>query len=204
MRKSRRPTLSLQKWLALARSKPIQRRIAADSFLDVYPILIKEAADRQNVRWQDAVALLHIVYAWMPTMLRTELVGKFDSKGRSNIVKLLDQAKSGPLLLADQIDSLTKFSNNSVVGASKLLHLLNPKQYPIWDARVARRFLWPKVARATLNRAERYCEYQNRVLEWSRDSRVRCACEKIRTVDPRLKGVSRVRLIELVMFRSAK
>ena len=36
----------------------------------------------------------------------------------------------------EQLELLQKIINNSVVGTSKLLHFINPEQYPIIDSRV--------------------------------------------------------------------
>ena len=202
MAKRKLPSLSLQKWLKLAGMESVQWRIAKDPFLSVYPILIQDAAARTRINWQDAVTLLHVVYAWMPTMLRTQRFGDYEPNQKARIVKFLKLAQSGQALSVGQIEILMAFANNSVVGVSKLLHLLNPRQYPIWDSRVADVYLWARVSRDTFNRATRYIEYREQVLEWSADAQARRACNKLRAVYPLLKGVSNTRLIELVMFRA--
>jgi hypothetical protein len=170
----------------------------------VYRPLIQDAKRRKPIYWEDAVALLHVAYAWMPTMLRTEIMGEFDKQGKACIANILNKARAGHLLAMEEIESLKMFSNRSVVGASKMLHLINPAHYPIWDSRVAKCFLWPKVSRATFDRGDRYCQYQAQVLEWSEDRDVIRACNELRSLDQRLKHVSHIRLIEIVMFRSKK
>ena len=49
---------------------------------------------------------------------------------------LLNAAKYGHLLSDEDLDCLAKTINNSIVGASKLLHFVSPDHYAIWDSRV--------------------------------------------------------------------
>ena len=49
---------------------------------------------------------------------------------------MLTKAKQGLRLEAWEIDALAGLVNNSVVGASKLLHFVAPQTYAIWDSKV--------------------------------------------------------------------
>lgn len=204
MRPKRPPDLTREKWLRAANAQGVQSRIKSDSFLEVYQTLLKEADRRKRLSWIDAVALLHMVYAWMPRMLRVDLLNGINQQERERILKLLTKAKRGQILDVGELETVMLFSNKSAVGASKVLHLLNPNTYPIWDSRVANEFLWKNVAQSTLNKADRYIEYQEQMLKWSKDANVMRSCAGLRKLNPLLKKASLMRLMELVLFRRAR
>lgn len=78
-------------------------------------------------------ALAHMVYGWMPTMLDQVDYKKVDSEISKD---LINRVKSDNNLSDKDISCIKAVTNNSIVGASKLLHFLNPKKYPIFDSRV--------------------------------------------------------------------
>lgn len=49
--------------------------------------------------------------------------------------------------------------NNSLVGTSKLLHFINPKQYAIWDSRVFRFLNNEEPHKYKLEKPKTYIEY---------------------------------------------
>jgi len=55
-----------------------------------------------------------------------------------------------------------------------------------------------------LNSVDRYIEYQTTLQSWLSDARVIGTCAALRGLHTALAGVSLVRLVELVLFRSAK
>lgn len=71
-----------------------------------------------------------LAYAWMPTILN------FKSQKFAESLQALNQARQGELISKKQYDILARLINNSEVGASKLLHFVNPNKYAIWDSRV--------------------------------------------------------------------
>src|SRR5690606_19347634 len=52
------------------------------------------------------------------------------------VTKILNNVKQNIDISDADFLLLKEFSNNSLVGASKLLHFINPEQYAIWDSRV--------------------------------------------------------------------
>jgi hypothetical protein len=78
----------------------------------------------------------------MPTIL-----GRY-SKNSLNFIKLLDETvvilnrikhdENKHSLTIGDLTMLKNCINNSIVGASKLLHFINPSLYAIWDSRVSR------------------------------------------------------------------
>lgn len=83
----------------------------------------------------DLVKAMCIAYSWMPTMLdihlndaRTAIILK-----RIKNLKDIDWGSDEELIL---ISELSKAANNSLVGAIKTLHLINPNRFPLIDSRV--------------------------------------------------------------------
>lgn len=73
----------------------------------------------------------NFVYGWMPTML------DFRSDHFEAGVNYLERARTHHDLGAAEVQDLAGLVNNSFVGASKLLHVVAPEHYSIWDSRVA-------------------------------------------------------------------
>ena len=73
----------------------------------------------------------HFTYGWMPTMLDLRFPEKWE-----NAVEVLNKCKRGYFTDVHDLELLKTIINNSLVGASKLLHFVNPGLYAIWDSRV--------------------------------------------------------------------
>lgn len=199
MARRRTPQMTLQAWLALARSADVRGRIAAEDGLDDFQAIVRVVARRDALDWDEAVAILHKVYGWMPTMLRP--TAAHTERERTRLLTSLEAAKRGELLDSEQLAWVQRFANRSIVGASKLLHVLNPANYVIWDSRVAEVFLWNDVTRATFSTLDRYIEYLAALRQWVRVPHVTQQCTEIRTLNPALADAGDLRLIELVLFR---
>lgn len=72
----------------------------------------------------------HMVYGWMPTILN---ITKYELDTK-NVVSIL---KGMSIEINEtSLNVISNFMNNSVVGASKLLHFIYPEKYPIWDSKI--------------------------------------------------------------------
>ncbi|MBV5347365.1 hypothetical protein JZU46_04010 [bacterium] len=194
--------MTLQGWLALAQSPDVRRRIADEGGLDDFQSIVRVAARRHSLDWDEAIGILHMVYAWMPTMLRPTAAHTLEE--RSRLLNTLNAAKQGHQLDAIQLAWVQRFANRSVVGASKLLHVLNPANYVIWDSRVAEVFLWMGVTQATYSTLDRYVEYLTALRQWVEVPEVLALCSEIRKLNPALAQAGDFRLIELVLFRGVE
>jgi hypothetical protein len=192
--------MTQQGWLALARSADMRSRIGADDGLGDFQAIVRVVARRDVLDWDEAIAILHKVYGWMPTMLRP--TAAHTEMDRTRLLASLENAKRGELLDSEQLAYVQWFANRSIVGASKLLHVLNPANYVIWDSRVAKVFLWSGVTAQTFSTLGRYIEYLAALRQWVTVPEVIQQCTEIRTLNPALADASDLRLIELVMFRS--
>ena len=121
--------MSEKHWLKLAKSETVRRRVVDEIALEDFRLVVEAAARRKKLDWIEAIALLHMVYAWMPTMLRPTIA--HDSFERARLLRTLNGAMREEPLVAGEIDHVKDFANRSIVGASKILHVLNPNNYAI-------------------------------------------------------------------------
>jgi len=144
------------------------------------------------------------VYGWMPTILKSAGIADAIDREDGRLVRFLNAARLAkkPGLSVEDIELISVFTNNSTVGASKLLHFLNPRVFPIWDSRVAKRYLWPKVVRNTFDQRCRYFEYLNTLWEWSSNRLLIAACAELKRECPGTASLSTIRIMELVLFHA--
>ncbi len=190
--------MTLARWLVRAQSAQVRDQIAADKAQEDFQAIIQVAARRQTLDWEEAVALLHMVYGWMPTMLRT--IEPHTPAQRLQLLAHLQKVKTGGLLTSAELAEVKRFANRSVVGVSKLLHVLNPANYVIWDSRVAEAFLWSGVTLVAYSTIDRYVEYMDALRHWAKNSDVIRECASLRKLNPMLEGAGNLRLVELVLF----
>ena len=191
--------MTLDGWLSLAKSDSVRNRIATEEGLDDFQAIIRVVARRNVLDWDEVVSIIHMVYGWMPTMLRPTV--KHSESEKDRLIKVLKVVKQGGFLNSTQLSWVQRFSNRSIVGASKMLHALNPTNYVIWDSRVAEVFMWQGVTQATYSTLERYVEYLETLREWVKNPLVVEQCSEIRKLKSELTDASDLRIIELVLFR---
>lgn len=200
MAKRRNSEMTLAGWLDLANSASVRDRIASDNGLDDFQAIVRVVARRDGkLDWDEAVAILHMVYGWMPTMLRPIL--HHPPVQRNQLITALHKARAGDLLERADLEIVQNFANRSVVGASKLLHVLNPKGYVIWDSRVAEVFMWSGVTLVAYSTVDRFVEYLSALQKWSKSPEVVKSCGEIRSLNQALSDASDLRMMELVLFR---
>lgn len=101
-----------------------------NSWLVAYPELLAFFKGPDRLTRHHVIVGAHIAYGWMPTML------DFRSDAFDDAARLLNDTRAGRVLSDDEIRVLIGIVNNSLVGASKVLHFVNPDLNPIWDSRV--------------------------------------------------------------------
>ena len=114
--------------------EPATQILADDSYVVSYPYLLEYFASKQSLEAGDVVRGAHMFYGWMPTILEL-----YPEQGRSGLdvaAQTLAKAKAGSALSDKEIEALAALVNNSLVGASKLLHFVAPNHFPIWDSKV--------------------------------------------------------------------
>jgi hypothetical protein len=106
-----------------------------DPYIASYPHLLDYFRSKGKIEVSEVVCGSHMVYGWMPTVL--ELYPDVEEgTDLAAAARLLMKAKAGDVLDGKEIGSLAGLVNNSLVGASKLLHFVAPRTYAIWDSKV--------------------------------------------------------------------
>lgn len=194
-------TIDCNGWVKIANSNEVRSRIANENSFDDFNCVIDGAKKLvKEIDWESAVLLSCAVYAWMPTMIRT--IDDFDKEKKNTLVNLLGKVAKNEVLSESEIQVVKDFANRSIVGASKLLHVINPSMYPIWDSRVAKVFILNGLNRYLY--VDKYVDYFNKLNEWVKCDDVLKLCGEVRDLNSSLKNVSNIRILELVLFRAKK
>ena len=169
------------------------------SYLRSYPY-IKDYFQRLDLVTAESIILgSHIVYGWMPTILDLYFDGANQSLGE--LVDVCEQARVGPVLNIDQLEGVASVINNSLVGASKLLHFINPSIYPIWDSKIYKFIHENKPHNYRVNDAALYIEYMSLLSEIERHEEFANFHTSVNTKIG--YDVTSVRAIEIIMFLNA-
>lgn len=162
--------LKLRKKAAQYVSKEKREIFDAYAYFSTHPRKLKKT--------DDIITAISIAYSWMPTML--DILDN-DEKSLKSLIKeirYLSSIKSFKKLREKEIEvkqiliKLSRATNNSVIGASKVLHLFYPTYIPIFDSRVNRAWnrLFPtemKIpATSQKNQADSYFKYWLALLYW--------------------------------------
>lgn len=181
---------------------------AGDSYLRSYPSLLAHVAAMTDFAPLDEgalVAVAHLAYGWMPTVLHLD----FDAL--PSALQRVEEARQGVVLTGPGLQQVAAAVNHSVVGASKVLHFVNPTLYPIWDRRVYR-FCHPSPTGAPaavhdyqVNNATAYVDYAEvcrRAVQLPAFARIhRAVMQKLQQYPAYAnRQVERLRSLEFVMF----
>jgi len=170
-----------------------------DPYLASYPYLLAYFSQLTTISGGDVVRGAHMVYGWMPTIIGLNLSKKEDTL--QIVADLLTKAKTGIDLSSAELQSISNLVNKSTVGASKLLHFVAPKIYPIWDSRVYRFVHEETPHHYRVNNISKYQSYLKKVHAIVADQRMP---QLQNFIDLKLGyTVSAVRAVELVMFSNA-
>ncbi|MEQ4618292.1 MAG: hypothetical protein ABN482_09620 [Corticimicrobacter sp.] len=173
-------------------------RIAeGDSYILAYPHIISYFASKDIFSEEDFVCGSHMVYGWMPTIL--ELFPESPNIGLSQAAALLSTAKRNGKLTDTELDQLASVTNNSLVGASKLLHFVSPDNFAIWDSKIYTFLFKKKPHHYQVRLVKNYRTYHRQLRELLADSRfpfLHASVNKAVGYE-----VSRLRALELVMFQ---
>lgn len=106
-----------------------------------YPYFVDFFKNKKEITERDLIISANFVYGWMPTILKLNKNSKEYSIENliKDSVKILNKIHySNKALEKEDIETLMKLINNSVVGVSKLLHFINPEKYPIFDSKISK------------------------------------------------------------------
>ena len=135
----------------------------------------------------------YFTFGWMPVKL--ELKGQ----NSPSAVSILNEVKNGHLIREEKLQLLRDIFDNSLAGASKLLHFTHPHLYAILDRRVYR-YVNGEEDDIKLNEPKNYLTFLNNCREIILDDRFKQVHDSMN----KKVGyeVTPCRALELVMFMS--
>ena len=131
-----------------------------ENYLLSYPFFLNYFQNLESINLENLVIGISFTYSWMPTILKA-----LNLKNTEEVLFILNEVKKGKLIDEQQLTTLKTTFNNSLVGTSKLLHFINPKQYAIWDSRVFRFLNNVEPHKYRLEKPRAYIEYLNLIEE---------------------------------------
>ncbi len=127
-----------------------------ENYLVSYPHFLNYFSNLQIINLESLIIGISFTYSWMPTILKSIKI-----ENKEKILAILNEVKNGKQINEEQLATLKAVFNNSLVGTSKLLHFINPKQYAIWDSRVFRFLNNEEPHKYKLEKPKVYIEYLN-------------------------------------------
>lgn len=177
-------------------------------YLDQYEFIarhFKKFGDKPT--YDDYVIGSHIVYAWMPRVLRFKVHSENEQE---RVMQVLAKAnkedyKNKEKLTPEELSLIASPLSGSLVAPSKFLHFLNPKAWPIWDSRVYRGIMELNGNKASayhyeMQDIDTYITYVNMLRSLA--SQNRHFGEEARK--PYLKTATNIRCLELGLFLAGK
>ena len=128
-----------------------------NSYIISYPYILAYFQSLKEFSVRDFVCCAHIIYGWMPTIL--DLHPKQSNINLHQGAKLLTSAKRDGHLPDSGIEQLKRLVNNSLIGASKLLHFTSPNKFAIWDSKIYSFVFEDKPHNYRVNQISNYREY---------------------------------------------
>lgn len=145
----------IQPAIALLNNNPPVKELRSHTYLSTYPVILA-IGDLQNVVGPfDFKHLALLVYGWMPRVLRIDQAHLNRAVTACNTAQNATVDTDVSTVIRDIARCL-----HSVVGASKLLHFINPDIFPIWDSKI-QRFRNPE--NSNMQNIQLYLEYKEDV-----------------------------------------
>lgn len=136
------------------RTPPRPSNLRTTACLATYPWLLATARDLGSDPWAWFCRVAVMTYGWMPRVLRLDL------QHARAAAQALHAAREATPATMRQLDIAPIASSvRSVVGASKMLHFVNPQVYPIWDSRIEAMRLGGAAGMAHMGIADHYWRY---------------------------------------------
>lgn len=166
-----------------------------DSYIEVYPVFIEYFKSIPMIEKHHLFISSHFVYGWMPTIIHLDT----DPSLISQVLFYLNAAKSGHILNSEELEIVQSCINNSMVGLSKLLHFINPRNYAIWDSRIIK-YLTGNKYQYGIDKPENYLVYLQKLTEIAQHNNY---TDLHSMIEGQLKyKITPMRAIELLMFQS--
>jgi hypothetical protein len=118
-----------------------------------YKEFLKYFENIEKLTKHNLIIGINFTYGWMPTIFN------FKSNELDKVLAILNSAKKGVRPTGNELETLKKCFNNSLVGTSKLLHFINPNKFAIWDSRIYRYLKNESPHKYRLEKTKSYLDY---------------------------------------------
>jgi len=172
---------------------------ADESYIVSYPHLVSYFASKATISAEEVVCGAHMVYGWMPTIL--DLYSNPTKLDLFGAAELLTKARYNGIVTDSELQGLAGLVNNSLVGASKLLHFIAPTQFAIWDSKVYAFVFNQKAHQYRISNINSYRKYLNILSDLQSNPRFDKFHNSINTKMG--YKVSPIRALEVVMYLNA-
>lgn len=136
-------------------AKPVVTDLRGHTYLTTYPEIVSFGEAPEPIDERRFRRLAAMAYGWMPRILR------IDADYAKDAVVALNAAKSASAETASEVPiEIIASCLHSVVGASKVLHFVNPSVFPIWDSKIED---FRDDQNSNINSAEHYLRYVGEV-----------------------------------------
>lgn len=191
-----KPENNLEELIKFEKNLKIDKK---DSYIISYPFIRDWFRGIRKFDESHFVCGVHMVYGWMPRVLRlhpdtTVKVGdKSVNVDLRRGTDILTQLKKNQDISESELKQLKRLVDNSLVASSKLFHFVAPETFAIWDSNVCKYF-FP----GAVKKMEDYWKYINRIRLISKLD----GCKGLRDSVYKKVGydISFVRAIELVIY----
>ncbi len=126
------------------------------SYLKSYPVFIDFFKVNYDLDERTLIQGAYMIYGWMPRILNITKHSNNSYQIISAIIELEKEVKN------ENLKKVSGFMNNSIVGASKILHFKYPNKYPIWDSKTCF-VLTGKNSNTEIQKIENYILYQKAI-----------------------------------------
>lgn len=178
------------------------------SYFDSYFEFVEFFNRIEEIDYHSLVVASYFTYGWMPTILK-----KFNlNNNTTEVLNILTKIKHKKLIDKSDYIELVKCVNNSIVGVSKLIHFINPTDYPIFDSRIKNYFkkndlqqaIWGPTYQNKDKDIEQYLLYKDICLEIIKDSRFNPIYEESIKKLGFNRKITKMRVLENLFFTLGK
>lgn len=120
----------IQPAIAVIRNNPVVTDLRSHTYLSTYPEILA-LVQEEEIQAPQFKELALMVYGWMPRVLRIDSAHFALALRAANAAKYATPEAFQNIPIQHVANCL-----HSMVGASKLLHFINPNVFPIWDSKI--------------------------------------------------------------------
>ncbi len=171
-----------------------------DRYLHHYPLLLKGIADLLPLDGLKLSLVGSAVFSWMPTQMN---IDHRRLEASANVINSLPEQPLSQKSLELLASTFATIRGRSVVAASKVLHFIYPREFPIFDRIIAKKIGMPANGSKAV---ASYLNYRQILSDLLQDGDVVSACGQVRhRLSERgyYHEISDMRAVELVLFMSS-